>query len=86
MTERLRGVPGTNALAKPDVIANDQQLLGRVFDAPLLLMVVIAFLVGTLVVGLVIYTATAERQREYGVLKAVGTENWMLYRSWPRKR
>ena len=30
--------------------------------------------------GLVIYTATVERQREYGVLKAVGTRNGMLYR------
>ena len=35
-------------------------------------MIAIAFLVGTMVVGLVIYTATIERQREYGVLKAMG--------------
>ena len=40
----------------------------------------IAFLVGALVVGLVIYTATVERQREYGVLKAIGARNGMLYR------
>jgi putative ABC transport system permease protein len=42
-------------------------------------MVAIAFLVGTLVVGLVIYTATVERQREYGVRKAIGARNPLLY-------
>ena len=39
----------------------------------------IAFLIGVLVVGLVIYTATVERQREYGVLKALGARNRVLY-------
>lgn len=72
LIERLRSVPGTTALPKQELIMNDRGLIGRVFNAPLLLMVAIAFLVGTLVVGLVIYTATVERQREYGVLKALG--------------
>ena len=43
------------------------------------LMVGISLLVGALVVGLVIYTATVERQKEYGVLKAVGARNRTLY-------
>jgi len=76
---RLGEVAGVNALLKHQIIANDTELLARVFSAPLRLMVAIAFLVGTLVVGLVIYTATVERQREYGVLKAVGTANRLLY-------
>jgi ABC-type antimicrobial peptide transport system permease subunit len=42
-------------------------------------MVTIAFWVGTLIIGLVIYTATIERQREYGVLKAIGARNQVLY-------
>lgn len=77
---RLNELPGAAALLKEDVIANDTRLFARVFSAPLRLMVSIAFFVGTLVVGLVIYTATVERQREYGVLKAVGTGNGLLYR------
>ena len=77
---RLKDVPGVEALLKRDMIANDAKLFGRIFSAPLQLMVAIALLVGTLVVGLVIYTATVERQREYGVLKAVGARNGMLYR------
>jgi putative ABC transport system permease protein len=79
LRSRLQGLSGVNTLLKQDVIANDTQLFTRVFSAPLRLMVAIAFLVGTLVVGLVIYTATVERQREYGVLKAVGSHNALLY-------
>jgi putative ABC transport system permease protein len=79
LQRRLANVPGTSALLKREMIANDSRLLARIFSAPLKLMVGIAFLVGTLVVGLVIYTATVERQREYGVLKAVGARNKLLY-------
>src|SRR4030067_513043 len=61
---RLDELPGINALTKGDVAANDLKLFAKVFSAPLKLMVGIAFLVGTMIVGLVIYTATIERQRE----------------------
>ena len=77
---RLDDLPGVNALTKDEMAANDLKLFARVFSAPLKLMVGIAFLVGTMVVGLVIYTATIERQREYGVLKAIGASNQVLYR------
>lgn len=76
---RLDALPGLTALAKDQLIANDQQFIGDVFNAPLWLMVGIAFLVGTLVVGLVVYTATVEREREYGMLKAIGAGNGALY-------
>ncbi|HSB65327.1 MAG TPA: FtsX-like permease family protein [Anaerolineales bacterium] len=77
---RLNELPGINALTKDEVSANDIKLFAKVFSAPLKLMVGIAFLVGTMVVGLVIYTATVERQREYGVIKAIGANNGVLYR------
>jgi putative ABC transport system permease protein len=77
---RLRDVSGIQVLLKQGVIANDLKLFGKFFSAPTQLMAAIAFLVGALVVGLVIYTATVERQREYGVLKAIGARNGMLYR------
>jgi len=59
---------------------NDLALLVRVFAIPLRMMVAIAFAVGTAILGMVIYTATVERVREYGVLKAVGVKNRQLYR------
>ncbi len=77
--DRLSTLPGTQVLLKSELIANDVALLTRTFSAPLQLMVTIAFLVGLLVVGLIIYTSTIERQREYGMLKAIGARNRILY-------
>ena len=73
-------VPSVEVLLKRDVVANDAKLMARVYDAPIGLMVAIAFIVGVLVVGLVIYTATIERRREYGAIKAIGARNRILYR------
>lgn len=76
----LRTLPGTNVLLKSQVMANDQQILAGILDQVVLLMVAAAFIVGALVVGMVIYTATNERRGEYGILKAIGARNGMLYR------
>jgi len=59
--------------------ANDVALYASVFNGPLRLMVIIAFLIGVMLVGATIYTATIERAREYGVLKAIGIKNHSLY-------
>ncbi|MEW5939921.1 MAG: ABC transporter permease [Chloroflexota bacterium] len=77
---RLNEITDVNALTKEEMKANDLKLFAKVFSAPLRLMVGIAFLVGTMIVGLIIYTATVERQREYGVIKAIGARNGFLYR------
>ncbi len=76
---RLNDLSGINALTKKQMAANDLKLFAKVFSAPLRLMVGIAFLVGTMIVGLIIYTATVEREREYGVIKAIGAKNRFLY-------
>jgi len=44
------------------------------------ILVVIGFVVGAAVVGLTIYTATIERSREFGIMKAVGGSPGFLYR------
>jgi putative ABC transport system permease protein len=80
VTADLRTLPGTEVLLKSEMIDNDLRFYSGLFNPPLRLMVGIAFLVGTLVVGLIIYSTTVERQREYGVLKAVGAPNRLLYR------
>jgi putative ABC transport system permease protein len=76
----LAALDGVNVLTKAQIVENQRRVIGRIYDAPLGLMVGIAFAVGVLVVGLVIYAATVERRREYGVLKAVGGSNGVLYR------
>jgi putative ABC transport system permease protein len=48
---------------------------------PILFVVLaLAFIVGLAVAGLTIYTATIEKSREFGILKAVGFKNRYLYR------
>ena len=81
LRRRLSDLSNIEVTPKSTVMANDLTLYGGVFSGPIRLMVGIAFLVGALVVGLVIYTATIERQREYGVLKAIGARNGLLYRT-----
>lgn len=80
MRSRLAGIAGTDALLKSDLIASTRRTYLSVLGPILDLIAAIAGVVGTLVVGIVVYTATVERQREYGVLKAVGARNRVLYR------
>lgn len=80
LVTELQAVPGTSALAKRAVMANDEQIIAGIADQVIFLMVAAAFIVGALVVGMVIYTATVERRGEYGILKAIGARNGMLYR------
>ena len=56
-----------------------ERLLGNIL--PMLVAVLfVAFIVGLAVAGLTIYTATVEKSREYGILKAEGFTNRFLYR------
>lgn len=47
-------------------------LATRIYGTPLRLMVLVAFLAGTLVIALTAYTSVTERTREYGIVKAMG--------------
>lgn len=76
LQSRVRGV---TASTRAEVDANDRSLYARILNGPMGFMVLVAFLIGTAVVGLTIYTATAERAREYGTLKAIGIRNRRLY-------
>jgi putative ABC transport system permease protein len=80
LRDQLSGITGTSVFLKEQVIANDVALFTASFQPVIRLMAGIALLAGTLVVGLLIYTATLQRRREYGVLKAVGIRNPVLYR------
>ena len=73
LAERLeRQTPGISALTRDEVAANDRDLFSSVFTGILLPMVAIAFAVAVLVIGLAVYSSTAERSREYATLKALG--------------
>ena len=75
-----RALPGVSALTRREVAANDRHQFVDPFSGPLVAMVAIAFAVAILVIGLTVYSSTAERSREYATLKALGLGGRALYR------
>ncbi|HEX6023823.1 MAG TPA: ABC transporter permease [Solirubrobacter sp.] len=72
--------PGLNVMTREELVANDRALMSRTFNAPLLVMVLIALAIGALVIAITTYGFVAERRREFGSLKAIGARNGRLYR------
>jgi len=73
--------PGLEVLTRDQLAANDRQLMSGPFNAPLLVMVLVALGVGALVIGLSVYGFVTERRRELGMLKAIGGSARRLYAS-----
>lgn len=59
--------------------ATRERILGELLPI-ISVVLVLAFIVGLTISGLTIYTATVERAREWGILKAVGFRNSDIYR------
>lgn len=74
-------VTGVTATPKGELSSNDKQMLSDLFIAPINVMSTIGFLVGLAIIGLTVYTTTAERMRDFGVLKAIGARNMFLFRA-----
>jgi putative ABC transport system permease protein len=72
-------VPGTQVFAGTELADRNADNLREGFLPILWVLVIVAFVVGTAVIGLIIYTATLEKTKEYGVLKAIGFSNRRLY-------
>lgn len=79
LVDRLARVTGVSAQTVDSMIGEDRRTIAAPFDMVVQLMTVIAYGVGALVIGLVVYSATVEHRREFGVLKAVGSHNGRLY-------
>ncbi|HVL97797.1 MAG TPA: ABC transporter permease [Egibacteraceae bacterium] len=74
-----REVAGVRARTSQALADAEAGTLGDGFRPMLFVLVLIAMAVGAATIGLIIYTATIERAREYGVLKAIGFSNRRLY-------
>jgi putative ABC transport system permease protein len=78
--ERINSdVPGVTAFSSEEFADNTRQVIQRSILPILAVVLGLVFLVGSVVVGLTIYTATVEKEREYGVMKALGTPNKFLF-------
>ncbi len=72
-------LPGVDVLSRREFADRSRSDI-EVFIPVLAVVLSIGFIVGAAVISLTIYTATIEKAREYGVLKALGATPWRLYR------
>jgi putative ABC transport system permease protein len=81
MAARLENATPGVKYVTPEQFASEtrDRILGNILPI-LIVVLVVAFIVGLAVAGLTIYTATVEKSREYGILKAEGFTNPFLYR------
>ncbi|TMG06053.1 MAG: ABC transporter permease [Chloroflexi bacterium] len=72
--------PGVHMVTGKDFASETRdRILSNILPI-LIVVLIVAFVVGLAVAGLTIYTATVEKSREYGILKAEGFTNPYLYR------
>jgi putative ABC transport system permease protein len=79
MVRRVEEATGLSSLTRDALAANMRDFLGM-FMLPLLTAgVVMGFLVGSITIGITLYTAVLEKFKEYGTMKAMGATDWYLY-------
>lgn len=72
-------VSGITVYKMSDFAKENAKMLNEGFLPIILVITIIGFLTGAVVVGLTVYTATMEKIREFGVLKAIGASNRKLF-------
>lgn len=75
-----REVPDVTAQTAADFSTQERRLVMDMSADVISIMNAVGFVVGLAVVALTVYVATLARRREYGVLKALGARNRVLYR------
>ena len=79
LIRRIGEATGLSSLTRDALAANMREFLGM-FMLPLLSAgVVMGFLVGSITIGITLYTAVLERIKEYGTMKALGATDWFLF-------
>lgn len=78
--EEINKIEGVEAMTKSEFVEKNRRQIDEVFLPIISVLILISVLVGTAVIGLTIYTATVEKSREFGVLKALGASNLQIYR------
>jgi putative ABC transport system permease protein len=76
----VAAVPGSEAHTSADFAAATHHLVQQGFLPVVGALVGIGFAIGGAVIALTIYTATIEKARDFGVLKAIGADDGFLYR------
>jgi putative ABC transport system permease protein len=72
-------IENVDALEVSTFAKNNKKIILDSFLPILFVLVIIGFIIGVVVIGLTIYTLTVEKTREFGILKAIGSDNLKLY-------
>lgn len=76
LKERLAThIPDANILTSDEFAESDQEMIRQMGADLIGMMNSIAYIIGLVIIGITVYTATLERSREYGVLKAIGANH-----------
>jgi putative ABC transport system permease protein len=76
--DNIKTLSDVTAFEGQEFARSSRKLLQRSMLPILSVMLGLVFIVGAVVVGLTIYTATIEKEREFGVMKALGAPNRRL--------
>lgn len=79
-TAAIGRLPGLEALTSAQFTANSRDIITSMIGRPLKTMIVISTLVGIALVGLTVWSVTAEQLHDFGVLRALGVRPWQLVR------
>lgn len=74
-------ISNVDAQTRKEFADNSKKEIAEIFLPIIFMLVLICFVVGAMIISLTIYTATIEKSREYGVLKAIGAKNRQLYKT-----
>jgi putative ABC transport system permease protein len=72
--------PGVSAFTSEEFAGETRDAVMDSVLPILVIILILAFIVGVALTGLTIYTATVEKSREFGILKAIGFTNRYLFR------
>lgn len=76
----LTTLPGTAVKTQVEFVASARSVIEETFLPIIFVLDLIALGVGIAVIGLTTYSATIEKAREYGVMKAIGLTNGLIMR------
>lgn len=71
-------VSTVNVMTRDTFVASDRDMARQMGVDIIRVMTLVGFVVGALIIGLTMYTATASKAREYGIIKAIGAGNRYL--------
>lgn len=80
MVEKLnRDIDGITAYELTEFARMNGEEITNSFLPIIMVVTIIGFMTGVVVIGMTIYTSTIEKLREFGVLKAIGATDTMLF-------